>query len=68
MIQKYKIKNMTCGGCAHNIEGILSEINGVTSAKVDLSTNTASVEIKENIDAGDLSKYFENTKYELIKE
>ena len=68
MIQKYKIKGMTCGGCAHNIEGILSEIEGVTSAKVDLEGQTASVETKENADLGDLSKYFEGTKYELMKE
>lgn len=59
---------MTCGGCAYNVEGILSEIDGVTSVKVDLANQTASVETKENIDVGNISKYFENTKYELAKE
>lgn len=68
MIQKYKVKGMTCGGCSHNIEGVLSEIEGVTSAKVDLEGQTASIETKENTDLGDLSKYFKDTKYEVTKE
>ncbi len=59
---------MTCGGCAHNVEGILSEIDGVTSAKVDIANQTASVETKENIDLGNVTSYFENTKYEVTKE
>lgn len=59
---------MSCGGCAHNVEGILSEINGVVSANVDIATGKAQVEMKENIDLGDMSRYFEDTKYEIIKE
>ncbi len=66
MIHTYKISGMSCGGCAHNVEEILSEIDGVVSANVDLVNQTASVETKNDSDVN-ISKYFENTKYTLMK-
>ena len=40
---------MSCSGCAHNVEEMLSEIEGVVSANVDIVTGTAQVEMKEHI-------------------
>jgi copper chaperone CopZ len=65
MIHTYKVTGMTCGGCAHNVEGILSEIDGVVSAKVDIGTGTAQVEMKEHIRMDIINKAFLDTKYKI---
>ena len=65
MIQKYKVNGMTCGGCAHNVEEMLSEIEGVFSASVDIVTGTAQVEMKEHISMDVFSKAFLGTKYKI---
>ena len=44
MIHTYKVSGMSCGGCAHNVEEMLSEIEGVVSANVDIATGTAAPE------------------------
>ena len=65
MIQKYKVSGMSCGGCAHNVEEMLSEIEGVVSANVDIVTGTAQVETKEHISMDVFSKAFLGTKYNI---
>ena len=65
MIHTYKVSGMSCGGCAHTVEEILSEIKGVVSAKVDIATSTAQVEMKEYIPMDIFSKAFLDTKYKI---
>jgi Cu+-exporting ATPase len=65
MIHTYKVTGMSCGGCAHNVEGILLEIDGVISANVDIATGTAQVEMKEHIGMDIFNKAFLDTKYKI---
>jgi Cu+-exporting ATPase len=65
MIHTYKIDGMSCGGCAINVEGILLEINGVISAKIDIETSTAQVEMKEHIGMDVFKKAFAGTQYKI---
>lgn len=37
------VKGMTCGHCKSAVEGALKELNGVSDAKVDLSTGEVDV-------------------------
>lgn len=65
MIHTYKISGMSCGGCAHHVEEILSEINGVVTAKVDIETGTAEVEMKEHIGIDMFNNVFLGTKFTI---
>jgi copper chaperone CopZ len=65
MIHTYKVSGMSCGGCAHNVEGILSEIEGLVSANVDIATGIAQVEMKEHISMDIFNKAFQDTKYKI---
>ena len=56
---------MSCGGCAHNVEEMLSEIEGVVSANVDIATGTAHVEMKEHMSIDVFNKSFLDTKYKI---
>ena len=38
------VRGMTCGGCARSVERKLASTPGVSSAKVNLEANTATVE------------------------
>ncbi len=67
MIHTYKVSGMSCGGCAHNVEEMLLEIEGVVSANVNIATGTAQVEMKEHIGIDFISGYFKNTKYTLTE-
>jgi copper chaperone CopZ len=41
---KLKVSGMHCAGCAANVEKALKSLQGVSTAKVDLSASQASVE------------------------
>lgn len=42
--ESYLIEGMTCSGCERTISKVVSNIEGVASAKADLSTSTVLVE------------------------
>ena len=42
--ESYLVEGMTCSGCERTISKVVSDIEGVASAKADLSTSTVSVE------------------------
>ncbi len=67
MLHTHKVSGMSCSGCAHNIEEMLSEIKGVVTAKVDITTGTAQVEMKEHIGISFISDHFKNTKCTLME-
>lgn len=47
MHQKFKITGMHCGACATGISMVWQNLPGVTSAKVDLNSNSGEVEYDE---------------------
>lgn len=44
-----KIKGMSCGGCAKNVEESLLEIQGIKKILVSLSKNKAFAEVPEGV-------------------
>lgn len=42
--ETYLVEGMTCSGCERTISKVVSNIEGVASAKADLSKSTVSVE------------------------
>lgn len=60
-----KIKGMSCEHCAKAVVKALSEIEGVTDAKVDLSKGEASFEESNPVDDDVLRKRIEKAGYEL---
>ena len=51
--ESYLVEGMTCSGCERAIQKVVSGLDGVSSAKADLTTSTVSVEYnpeKVNID------------------
>ena len=42
-----QISGMTCGGCVRSVTGVLSRLDGVTSADVSLEAGTAVVQYDE---------------------
>lgn len=42
-----KVTGMSCGGCVSTVEGALSAVPGVNSAKVSLATREATVQFSE---------------------
>jgi copper chaperone CopZ len=51
--ESYLVEGMTCSGCERAIQRVVSNLEGVSSAKADLNTSTVSVEYdpeKVNVD------------------
>ena len=44
MKEKYLIEGMTCNGCERTVQKVISNIEGVSSAKADLASSTVAVE------------------------
>jgi mercuric ion transport protein len=54
MKEKYIVEGMTCSGCERTVQKVISNIEGVSSAKADLTSSTVAVEYdstKVKIDA-----------------
>jgi copper chaperone CopZ len=47
MKMKFKVENMKCGGCVSNVKQKLEQLDGCTSATVDLTS--ASAEVQGNV-------------------
>jgi copper chaperone CopZ len=41
--QTFAVEGMTCGGCANGVQRVLSRLNGVSGATVDLASATSTV-------------------------
>jgi copper chaperone len=42
--ESYLVEGMTCSGCERTVSKVISNIDGVTSAKADLGSTSVSVE------------------------
>ncbi len=49
MKHTYHIHGMTCNGCRNHVESILSKVEGVTSATVDLQKSEATIQMENHI-------------------
>ncbi|MDT0686194.1 heavy metal translocating P-type ATPase [Autumnicola psychrophila] len=52
MKHTYKITGMTCNGCRSHVEEVLSKVEGVTNASVNLEKAEAEIEMKRHIKIG----------------
>lgn len=67
MKHSYNIQGMTCNGCRSQVERILSKIEGVTQATVDLGKAEASIEMEQHIPIENLQEALINngTKFKI---
>ncbi|PNW25913.1 heavy-metal-associated domain-containing protein [Formosa algae] len=49
MTHTYKISGMTCNGCRSHVEQLLSDVEGVEHASVDLEQAEATIEMTTHI-------------------
>ncbi len=64
---KIRVEGMTCASCAGRVERALRAMEGVTSANVNLATETASVEVHTStIAASDLVRVVEKAGYGAV--
>ncbi|MFH2019768.1 MAG: heavy metal-associated domain-containing protein, partial [bacterium] len=56
MKQTYSVAGMHCASCASIIKRKLTKLPGVTSAEVNLATETAEVNFSKNINVATLNK------------
>src|SRR5690606_7367004 len=56
MEHTYKVTGMTCMGCKSHVEKALSEIEGVTSAEVNLEKGEAVIEMDKHISVAGLQE------------
>ena len=62
----FKIKGMSCNHCANNVQKGLERLEGITSARVDLATETAYIE--GNVSNEAVVSTIERLGFEVIKE
>lgn len=60
MKHTYSIHGMTCDGCRSHVEEILSKIEGVSKATVDLEKAEATIEMKQHIPLEKLQEIFKS--------
>ena len=65
MTKKIMIEGMTCGHCVMHVEEALKEIDGVTSAKVDLVNKSAIVELSHEVEDAAFRAAVEEAGYEV---
>ncbi len=64
-----KIGGMTCAACSSRVEKALSKVEGVSSASVNLATETAAVEFDpEKIQLPEIEEVVRKTGYEVIRD
>ena len=60
------IEGMHCSHCASTIENALSDLSGVTSAKVNLDKKTCTIKLSEPIEDSTFMSIVENAGFEVI--
>ena len=56
-----------CGHCAARVEGVLSAIKGVTSAKVDLEAKTVTVTATAKVSVDQMKKAITEAGYTVVE-
>lgn len=65
MHKTIKIEGMSCEHCSSRIEMLLNRMDGV-SAKVDLASKTADVDVTEGVSDDMLRETVENAGYQVV--
>lgn len=67
MRKKVKIDGMMCAGCSSRVESVLSALEGVNKAEVNLLTNSADIDYDENkIDLSSMADAVEKAGYTMV--
>jgi copper chaperone CopZ len=66
LVKNLKIKGMSCGHCSARVEKVLSAIDGV-EAKVDLTTNSATLHLSHPISDAEIKTAVDNIGYEVTE-
>ena len=57
---------MSCGHCVKHVKEALLELDGVTSAEVDLASKTAVVEANNDIEDSKIKFVIDDAGYEVV--
>ena len=64
----FQIEGMTCASCVGRVEKVLSAVEGVTKASVNLATETAQIVHDDSVGAATLSETLSQAGYPAIVE
>lgn len=65
--ESYLVEGMTCSGCERAIQRVVSGLEGVESAKADLSTATVSVEYNpEKVNLDEIKSAVSKIGYKVV--
>lgn len=67
MKQEVIINGMKCEGCAQNVSGRLSGIEGVQRVLVDIDSKNATIETDREIMKAEYVEALVDTKYEVVE-
>lgn len=60
------VEGMSCSHCVNSVEGALTKLSGVSSAKVNLDDKSVTVEYDSNVNIDTLKKTIEDQGYDVI--
>lgn len=60
------VKGMSCIGCVKSVKGVLSDMKGVKSVEVDLTSGKTVIEYDEPIDVSLFVKAIEEAGFEVV--
>lgn len=66
MKKKLQIEGMTCAHCVKHVEEALKELDGVISAKADLESKVAIVELNKDITDDTFIEAIDEVGYEVV--
>ncbi len=67
MLKKVFIDGMSCGHCAARIEKSLSELDGVSKVKVNLTGKFAEIDTSKDLDEAKVLAAIDGAGYSLVK-
>jgi P-type Cu+ transporter len=65
-VSELEIRGMTCASCATRVEKALAKVPGVTRASVNLATEKATVEVRDDVAPQALTSAVEKAGYEAV--
>ena len=67
--KSYLVEGMTCSGCERAIQKVVSNLEGIKSAKADLTESTLTLEYNpEKVDIGAIKSAVSSIGYKFIGE
>jgi copper chaperone len=61
------IEGMSCGHCVNQVKEVLAELIGVTSIVVNLTFNTATLELSVEIDDEEIKAAIDDAGYKVVR-